>query len=102
MLRIRTNSNNVDRLFSFLCMLCISYMYAISFLPSFSSYILCVRSRTRSNAICAFENASIFRIIDINSKAAPMYARTGTCKEAQDVFVIKAAKKATIKIRMKF
>ena len=98
MLRIRQDINNFDRLFSFLFMFCISSMYVISF----SSYILCVRSRTRSNAFCAFENASIFRIIDINSKATPMYARAGTCKEAQDVFVIKAAKKATIKIRIKF
>ena len=102
MLRIRTTINNLDRLFSFSCMRCIAPMYAISFLPSGSSYILCVRSRTRFNALCAFGNASIFRIIDINSNAAPMYARAGTCKEAQDVFVIKAAKKATIKIRMKF
>ena len=97
MLRIRNNITKSDRLFCFFSAFRISSTYVILF----SSYILCVSSRTSSNTFCAFENVRIFRIIHTISDPAPRYANMGTFKAFQGVLAIKAPKKAIIRIRMK-
>ena len=94
----RNNLNRTDRLYNFLSIFSISSKYIVSF----SSYILCVSSRTSSNDFCATGNEYIFIIRDNISDAVPMIAKAGTCRESQGMLIINAPKKATIRIRKKF
>ena len=95
---VRNNLNKTDSLYNFLSIFSISSKYLISF----SSYILCVSSRTSSNDFCATGNEYIFIIRDNSNDAVPMIAKAGACRESQGMLVINAAKTATIKTRMKF
>lgn len=64
----RNNLNRNDNVYNFLSMFSISSKYIVSF----SSYILCVSSRTSSNDFCATGNEYIFVIRDNSSDAVPM------------------------------